>query len=240
MPVRRPRVRHCLLAAGVLVTVLLLAPKPAKADVGIESIKPSVGSPGDTVEVTVGCGFCFPPCSETPRGAKGTCMPSRHARPPEKYSFPIFLVPIEHRLAPHPCRGDALCAPTSVGRPRGWPFIYLGRALPAFGCGDLERTGAIPRYRLSFAIPAVKPGLYHLVIYSGPKSQRGSLIADAGRWRVRVRRAEAATATANGGDAGAAAWIGPAGALALLSSGLLYRRRAGTRRRAVTARSTSR
>jgi hypothetical protein len=222
------------------VAALAVSAQPARGDVGIVKISPSEGVAGDEVQVTVGCGFCFPPCSESPRATDGTCMPSRHARPPGKYSFPIELVPIGHSLAPHRCGADALCAPTSVGRPRGWPFIYLGRAMPAFGRGDLERRGALPRYRLGFRIPAVEPGLYQFVIYSGREGQRGALIADAPRWRLRVRPPD--PASARGGGSETSAWIGGA-AVAVVGALIalwLLRRRAASGDRAVRARSTSR
>jgi hypothetical protein len=226
MPVHPIRVRHCLVVAGVLVSTSLLVPQPANADVGIESVRPSAGVPGDAVEVTVACGFCFPPCSESPRAANATCMPARWARPPQKYSFPILLVPTKHRLAPHGCGPNALCAPTSVGVPSGRPFIRLGRALPAFGSGDIERTGAMPRYRLRFRIPAVKPGLYHLVIYSGPKDRQGALVADARRWQLWVRRPDPVTPARDDAPS-ATAWVGGgAAAVALVAMTLIYRRRA--------------
>ena len=220
-----PRLRHSVVVALLAAALSVLA-QQARADVGIVKVTPSAGVAGDTVEVTVGCGFCFPPCSESPRAANVTCMPARWARPPGKYSFPILLVPIKHRLAPHRCGPNALCAPTSAGVPRGRPFIRLGRALPEFGSANIDRTGAMPRYRLTFRIPAVKPGLYHLVIYSGPRNRQGTLIADAPRWRLQVRQPDPVT-PARDDAASATAWVGGgAAALALVAMTLVYRRRA--------------
>jgi hypothetical protein len=180
-------------------------------------------------------------------------MPSRRARPPEGYSFPILLVPNRVPLAPHPCapinhrtkqRVEGLCDPVSVGLPRRRPFIYLGRALPASSRDDLERPGAFPLYRLSFRIPTVEPGLYKFVICEGcDRGQRGSLITNAYPRRsgfFRVLRADRAATAAHGGGSGPARWIaGAAVAVILLAVGLVYWRRpkAG---RGVRARSTSR
>jgi MYXO-CTERM domain-containing protein len=207
----------------------------AQADVGIVKVSPSAGVAGDTVEVTVGCGYCFPPCSETPRAANATCMPSRRARPPEKYSFPILLVPHRVQLAPHRCavinhrtkhRVEGLCAPVSVGLPRRRPFTYLGRALPASSRDDLEQPGAFPRYRLRFRIPTIEPGLYRLVICEGcDRGRRGSLITYPlhRRYSLRVRQPDP---VASSGD-DATAWVGGgAAALALFGMALVYRRRA--------------
>lgn len=178
-------------------------------------ISPSAGVAGDEVQVTVGCGFCFPPCSESPRAANATCMPARRAVRPEKYSFPILLSPLKDRR----------------------PLIKLGRAMPAFGRGDIERTGALPRYRLRFAIPAVKPGQYQLEIRSGAWG-RGILVTDAPRWRLRVREPD--PASAQGGGSGMSAWMaGAAIGGVLLAAGLVYWRWP-TARRGVRARSTSR
>ncbi len=245
MRTSRRRFQRCLVAIGLVVPVLVLAAQSARADVGIERISPSAGVLGEEIEVTVGCGFCFPPCSSSAGARAAVCMPSRHARSPEKYSFPILLVPIERPLAPRRCGANALCGPTSVGLPRRPPFIRLGRAWPAFGCGDLDRPGALPRYRLRFRIPAVEPGVYHLVIYSGPKTGPGSLIADARRWRLRVRQPDPVTAqgpvSAQGGGPAIAPWVsGATVALVLPAIAVLRRRRAATHGRAVRAHSTSR
>jgi hypothetical protein len=86
----------------------------------------------------------------------------------------------------------------------------------------------------------VKPGLYHLVIYSGPKGRKGTLVADAPRWQLRVRRPDPVS-TQDGGS-GMSAWVGGAaiaGACALLALGVL-RRRAAAHGQTIRARSTSR
>ncbi len=238
-----PRFHRCLIAVGFAVAVLTLAAQPAGADVGIVKVSPPAGVAGDAVEVTVGCGFCFPPCSETPRATNVTCMPSRRARPPETYSFPILLVPHRVRLAPHRCtvvnhrtkqRVEGLCAPVSVGLPRRRPFIYLGRALPASSRDDLQQSGAFPRYRLRFRIPTVEPGLYELVICEGcDRGQRGSLITYPvlRRYRLRVRQPDPAGAAQSGGLR-ALPWVGVAVAAAALLTFAVGR--------GITAHSTSR
>ncbi len=248
MTSRWPRIRCCLIFAGLLVAAVLVSAQPAKADVGIVRVSPSAGVAGDSVQVTVGCGYCFPPCPASP-----TCMPSRRARPPGEYSFPILLAPSRVSLAPHRCapinhrtkqRVVGLCDPVSVGLPRRRPFIYLGRALPAFSRDDLERPGTFPRYRLRFRIPTLKPGLYRFVICAGcARGRRGSLITNAYPRRsgfFRVLRADRPATAAHGGGSGLARWIaGAAVAVILLAVGFVYWRRA-TAGRGVRARSTSR
>ena len=76
--------------AAVLSFVLLLAvASPAQADVGVESSSRAAGAPGDPVELTLGCGFCFPPCVGEPgtvtRRATFTapaCSTATAGRPP--------------------------------------------------------------------------------------------------------------------------------------------------------------
>jgi hypothetical protein len=240
----RWRLRCCLVAAALLVGALVVSPQRARADVGIVNVSPRAAAAGDSVQVTVGCGYCFPPCPASP-----TCMPSRRARPPEQYSFPILLVPSRVSLAPHKCapinhrtkqRVEGLCPPISVGLPRRRPFIYLGRALPVSSRDDLQRHGGFPRYRLRFRIPAVKPDLYRLVICSGcARGRRGSLItADRPGQLLRVRPDPAAAG--HGGGPGAGGWAGGAAVVViLLAIAFRYRRRA-TAKGTVTARSTSR
>jgi hypothetical protein len=239
---RSSTLRRCLIAVGILAGFLLVSPQAAQADVGIIKASPSAGQPGDSVDVTVGCGFCFPPCSTSPRAGNATCMPSRRARPSAQYSFPVLLAPIGHRLAPHRCGADAVCAAKSEGLPRRPPFVYLGRASPAFTSDDLEQSVAIPRYRLRSPIPAVKPGLYKFFIYCGvcAEGTRGSLITypTLHRWRLRVRSPDPVT-SAHGGGSGMAAWVGGTAIGVILLAAALAYRRSPTTRRSVRARNTS-
>jgi hypothetical protein len=170
-------------------------------------------------------------------------MPARWARQPTEYSFPILLVPMGYRLAPHRCGSDALCAPVSVGPPRRRPFVYLGRASPAVTRADLlEHLGTVPRYRLEFRVPNVKAGLYKLVIYSSaPGAREGSLITEPvlRRWLLRVRAPDRVAAAHSGGP-DVARWVsGTAVGVILLAAGLVYWRRPAARR-SVRARSTTR
>jgi hypothetical protein len=223
-------------AIAALSFVLLLAvASPAQADVGVVSSSRAAGAPGDPVELTLGCGFCFPPCvgepgHRHPVGAEhGTCMLGTRRGPPA--SFLIWLTPLRHSLKPYVCGRGEGCEPGSSRPPHLPSFIYLGRAVPIAPGGDegLE----IPRYRLVFGVPEARPGRYKYVIFcdaciDGP---RGSLIDShtiaAGRLRV---LAPIATASAGGGG-DRLPWIG-AGALATvlaLGTGFLLRRGRATR-----------
>jgi hypothetical protein len=214
---------------ALLVLVLTAAPH-AQADVGVESSSRGAGAPGDPVELTLGCGFCFPPCVGEPGhrhpsgDLHGTCMLGTHGRRPPA-SFQIWLTPLRHSLKPYVCGRGEGCEPGSSRPPHLPSFIYLGRAAPIAPAGDDGHQ--IPRYRLAFGVPDARPGLYKYVIFcdaciDGP---RGSLIDShtiaAGRLRVLT---PVATASAGGGG-GRLRWIG-AGALAAilaLGAGFLLR-----------------
>ena len=94
----------------------------AQADVGVMSTSRQAAAPGDTVKVTLGCGFCFPPC-EGPKGERhpagfdhGPCMLGTHGTPPPE-SFGLSLVPLAKAPKPHRCGPNALCPPTRSGPP---------------------------------------------------------------------------------------------------------------------------
>jgi len=168
-----------LLVALLSLSAFLTAPS-ATADVGVERVSRFAGSPGDTVELTIGCGFCFPPC-EGPQGDRsGVCMPGVEPPPP---SFPVSLVPIEQVPRPHRCGPRRICTPQASGPPRRAPFTLLGWAKPVqaqtsgqrhlgggFGHGAIEP----PRYMLDFHIPDLRPGVYSYVIYCGVCSEDGA------------------------------------------------------------------
>jgi hypothetical protein len=224
----------CLIAIGLVACFLLVTPPCAKGDIGIVKAGPAAGQPGDLVEVTVGCGFCYGPCP----ARDVTCNISTATRGPA--AWPILLVPNRVPLTPHRCGPDALCPPASLGLPRRSPFIYLGLASRRIVPYDDESRA---RYRLRFRIPALKPGLYKFVIYCGVCSEgaQGSLIAegDLRRGLLRVRPADPLAATHRGGS-GVPRWLGgTAFGMILLVAGLAYWRRPGARR-SVRARSTSR
>lgn len=219
--------------AAVLSFVLFLADaSPAQADVGVVSSSRAAGYPGDPVELTLGCGFCFPPCvgepghRHPPGNLHGACMLDSHREPPA--SFLIWLTPLQHSLKPYVCRPGEGCEPGSSRPPHLPSFIYLGRAVPTAAGGD--EGNEIPRYRLAFGVPEARPGGYKYVIFcdaciDGPRgSMTDSHTIAAGRLRV---LAPVATTGAGGGGVGLP-WIG-AGALAILALGtgtLLWRGRA--------------
>lgn len=221
---------NAAIAAALSFFLLLAAAPAAPADVGIVSSSRAAGTPGDPVELTLGCGFCFPPCVGGPGhrhpqgGLHGICMLDGRREPPA--SFPIWLTPLTHSLKPYLCRPGESCEPESSRPPHLPSFIYLGRAVP-IAAGGREGHG-IPRYRLTFGVPETRPGRYKYVIFcdaciDGP---RGSLTESqtiaAGHLRVLT---PIATAGAGGGGVGPG-WIG-AGALAAiltLGTGLLLRR----------------
>jgi len=179
-----------LLAAGLLAFVALLTAAPANAAVGVERTSRSAGVPGDTVDLTLACGFCFPPCTGPPghREPSPCMLGTHHAQPPE--SFAVSLVPIGKAPKPHWCGPNALCSPTPRGAPRQAPYAYLGRATPPQEGENPPGGKNIPRYLLDFAIPDLRPGTYTFVIFCDvcARGERGSLIANpsAHLWRLRV------------------------------------------------------
>lgn len=221
------------IAALALFALSLAAASPAPADVGVVSAKPATGASGDRVELTLGCGFCFPPCvgepgdRHPPGEQHGVCMPGDHGAPPA--SFKIWLTPLGHSLRPYRCRSGHSCEAGSSRPPHLPSFVYLGRALPVPAGGAQAR--AVPRYRLGFGVPEAKPGRYKYVVFcdacvDGP---RGSLIEDrTAAGRLRVLPAQAPTAAA-AGSAGAGPWVagGIAAAVLALGAGFFLLRRGG-------------
>ena len=216
------------IAAALSFALLLAVASSAQADVGVVSASRAAGDPGTPVELTLGCGFCFPPCvggsghRHAPGDPHGACMLDSHREPPP--SFPIWLTPLKHSLKPYVCGRGEDCVPGSSRPPHLPSFIYLGRALP-IAPGDGHE---IPRYRLAFGVPEVRPGRYKYAIFcdaciDGP---RGSLTDShtiaAGRLRV---LAPVATADAGGGR-GPLPWIGAGAIVAILALGVgLFLRR---------------
>jgi hypothetical protein len=165
------------LALGALAVLLMLA-APARADVGVERVSRHAGEPGASVTLTLGCGFCFPPCvgpkgERHPKGFDhGPCMLGTKRDPPA--SFGVYLVP----------------------RSRGQQPTHLGLAVPPPGGNDPE-SGDPPRYLLHFAIPNLPPGLYTYEIWCGAcvDGKRGTMIpAPSSRlWQLTVRPPSAST-----------------------------------------------
>lgn len=164
-----------------LALLALFIAAPAEGAVGVEKTSRKAGTPGDAVTVTLGCGFCYPPC-KGPRGERqpNPCMLGTEGRRPPA-SFGISLVPIGKMPVPFRCGPKALCAPEASAPPRRAPFRYLGEAA---ALNDIDQeTGRVPvpRYVLDFTIPDLRPGTYTYVIYcdacvNSPKGDRGSLI----------------------------------------------------------------
>jgi hypothetical protein len=222
------------IAAVLLLALVLSAAGQAQADVGVQSASRLVGTPGQRVELTVGCGFCFPPCvgepghRHLPANRHGACMLGTHGGPPA--AFPVWLTPLSHSLKPYECRSATEgCEPGSARPPHLPSFIYLGRAVPVpLG----SRADEIPAYRLIFGIPPARPGPYKYVLFcdSCVDGPRGTLIDDrttmAGR--LRVLPSDPPVAVAGEAD-GAGPWIagGVLALAAVFGAGLLLRRGKG-------------
>jgi hypothetical protein len=173
------------IAIGLTVVALAaLLVAPAQGDVGVEAVSRHAAKPGAPVKLTLGCGFCFPPCKGAPGHRNGPCMMGTKADPPA--AFPISLVPIEQAPRPHRCGPNALCAAEARRPPARAPYTYLGEAV-----AEGRKGGGPPRYGLEFAVPYLRPGLYTYVIYCGVCSRGagGSLITypRSRLWRLRVR-----------------------------------------------------
>jgi hypothetical protein len=143
-----------------LVAVVLIGVRPAAADIVIVGVDRTSGTPGEPVELLVGCGGCRP----------GTVLP-------------VSLLPAGDSPGRHPCRRTS-CAPTAPAPPAEAPYVSLGTAVPLHGGARLaHRLGieipdsvshhgpdAIRGYvassnRLRFRIPDAEPGLYTYVIF---------------------------------------------------------------------------
>jgi hypothetical protein len=196
-----PKARRFLLA-GLVVSAVLVAPATARADIGITRVSPTSASPGQSVEVDIGCGW--------PRG----CGPR----------LPVFLIAAGTAPEPRPCRMNsekAVCTPIRRGPPRERPYLFLGSATKADGTtyGQL--------YQLRFQGPNLRPGLYAFVVYAAYRRPRGSgaLISSTGPGTsLRVRREGNST----GSDANDSLTIWPivaAGIAAILAAGIALRRR---------------
>lgn len=179
----------------VLVGVLLmLAATPADAAVGVEKASRRSGEPGDPVKLTLGCGFCYPPCvgpkgERHPKGFDhGPCMLGTKKDPPA--AFGISLVPRSRAPQLRECDTGPVCTPSTLRPPRRAPYSFLGRAVPPPGGND-PGSGEPPRYLLQFKIPNLRPGSYLYEIWCGAceKGARGSLISVPASplWQLQVR-----------------------------------------------------
>jgi hypothetical protein len=186
-------------ALGPLLAVLLIAAPAATADIGVVRVNPKVASPGERVDLEVGCGGCH--------GGS---------------SFPVSLIPVAKAPRLRPCNGDAVCLPDAA-RPLD------GRSAVLLGATSAEtRSGPVAKSDLNFAVPRIAAGRYAFVIFcegcvSGPQ---GGLIADTRPGQLlQVVPGEASSGSGGGGDA---TWwvLGGIGAIGLaLAAVLLLRRR---------------
>jgi hypothetical protein len=187
-PAWRKLAAAALCAAGLLMAVASPAAERASAAVGVERVSRLAGAPGDRIDVTLACGFCFPPCKGAPGHRNTPCMLGTKAQPPKE--FPVSLVPIEKAPKPHRCGPNALCPPLPTGAPRHAPYTYLGRAVPPAEGNSGASGKHPPRYLLHLEVPDLRPGVYTYVIFCDvcARGKRGSLIANphARRWRLRV------------------------------------------------------
>ncbi|MBS1677867.1 MAG: hypothetical protein JST08_10825 [Actinobacteria bacterium] len=192
----RRRIRTLLLAtteAALLASVTLAG--GAHAAVGIESASRHAGAPGSSVTLTLGCGFCFPPCvgpkgQRHPKGFEhGPCMLGTKEDPPAW--FGISLLPRDRALALADCGEQGICPPREpLGPPRRAPYTYLGRAVPPPGGND-PGSGDPPRYRVGFTVPDLRPGAYAYAIWCDAcaHGRKGALISVASSplWRLTIR-----------------------------------------------------
>lgn len=171
-------------AAGVAAICLLLA-SSAVADVGVEKVDRRAGPPGAQVQLTLGCGFCFPPC-KGPKGERhpegfehGPCMLGYRDGPPA--SFGVSLLPLERAERLVACQIAGGPCPTPTRPPRRGPYRYLGEAVPPPG-GNNPEHGDPPRYLLDFKIPALAAGKYVYVIWCDAcrDGRAGSLVVNPG------------------------------------------------------------
>jgi hypothetical protein len=180
--------------AALAGALLALAAASAQAAVGVEKVSRRGGEPGTQVTLTLGCGFCFPPCvgpkgERRPKGFDhGPCMLGTKQDPPA--SFGISLVPRSRAPQLFECGPNALCSPSTLAPPRRAPFRFLGDAVPPPG-GNNPESGEPPRYLLDFTIPGLRPGAYAYEIWCDvcAEGKRGSLISVPGSrlWRLAVR-----------------------------------------------------
>ena len=187
-------IRRSLALVALAAALLAFAAASAQAAVGVEKVSRHGGKPGTPVTLTLGCGFCFPPCvgpkgERHPKGfERGPCMLGTKEDPPA--SFGVSLVPRSEAPAPFECGPNALCSPSTLAPPRRAPFTFLGQAVPPPG-GNNPESGEPPRYLLDFAIPDLDPGAYAYEIWCDvcAEGKRGSLISapDSWLWRLAVQ-----------------------------------------------------
>lgn len=195
MTITRRHLTAALLIALLALTASLAHTATARAAVGIEKASTHHGAPGATVNLTIGCGFCFPPCvgpkgERHPKGFDhGPCMLGTDGKEPPA-SFGVSLVRSKEAPQRRTCGTGPVCTLTPLGPPHNAPFTFLGRAVPPPG-GNNPEGGDPPRYLLRFTVPDLSPGTYTYEIWCGvcADGRRGALIgAPSSRlWRLVVR-----------------------------------------------------
>jgi hypothetical protein len=191
---RHPTPAPLIALLALVTTLLAFIAAPARADVGVANASSHHGAPGATINLTLGCGFCFPPCvgpkgERHPKGFDhGPCMQGIKDDPPA--SFGVSLVRSKEAPQWRTCGDGPVCTPTPLGPPDKAPFTFLGRAVPPPGGND-PAGGDPPRYLLRFTVPDLTPGTYTYEIWCGVcvEGKRGALIgAPSSRlWRLVVR-----------------------------------------------------
>ncbi len=153
VPIRLPRILRRLLVAGLFASAMLLAASPADGDIAVVGVSPTVGTPGQFVDLGIGCG--------------GGCG----------RRIPVSLVPSARAPKDYSCGANMniLCAPSAREPPRERPYVLLGWAKKKGA-----PSSPVQYYRLRFRVPRVGSGIYAFVIYCGGCSSGagGSLIAD--------------------------------------------------------------
>jgi hypothetical protein len=191
---RHPTTALLIALLAIVTTLLVLTAAPARAAVGVEKVSTHHGAPGATVNLTLGCGFCFPPCvgpkgERHPKGFDhGPCMLGIKDDPPA--SFGVSLVRSKEAPQRRTCGTGPVCTPTPLGPPHKAPFTFLGWAVPPPG-GNNPEGGDPPRYLLRFTVPDLTPGTYTYEIWCGvcADGKRGALIGvpSSRLWRLVVR-----------------------------------------------------
>ena len=183
---------------GVIVgSALLLTASPADGDVGVVGVRPTVGAPGQSVEVDVACG--------------GPCGPQ----------LPISLVPVARAPTPEECRaGKAVCSPEGAEPPREPPYVFLGSAKQD------SASSAVAYYRLRFRVPRITPGVYAFVICNCPPGRRGTLVVNTSQpANLLLVRSEQNPVASKGSGTDAPWFVAAAAVVAAIAGGAVLLRR---------------
>jgi LPXTG-motif cell wall-anchored protein len=196
-----PRLMRRFLTGVIAGSALLLTASPADGDVGVGSVRPTVGAPGQSVELDAGCGG--------PR-----CGPQ----------LPISLVPLARAPTPQPCHaGKTVCSPEAAEPPRQPPYVFLGWAKQD------SASSADVFYRLRFRVPEVAPGVYAFVIFCGgcAAGRRGTLVVTTSQPGKLLRVRSEQNPVASQGSGTDTPWLiaAAAGVAAIAGAAVFLRRR---------------